>query len=106
MFFLVVMKHHGQSKVERKGFIQLMLPYHSSWMEEVRMGTQAGQELMQKPWRSAVYWHVPHSLLFLLSYGIQDHQSKDGPTHNGPRLAYSPILQRQFLNESSFISDN
>ena len=29
---------------------------------------------MQRPWRSADYWLVPHALLSLLSHRIQDHQ--------------------------------
>jgi hypothetical protein len=41
------------------------------------------QELMQKPWRGAAYWLAPHGLFSLLSYRTQDHQSRDGPTHNG-----------------------
>ena len=31
------------------------------------------QEWMQRPWKSAAYWLVPHTLLSLLSYGIKDH---------------------------------
>jgi uncharacterized protein (DUF305 family) len=39
-----VMKHHDQSNLRRKEFIQLMIPHHSSSSKEVRTGTQAGQE--------------------------------------------------------------
>jgi hypothetical protein len=38
------------------------------------------QEQVQKPWGVAAYWLVPHSLLSLLSYRTQDHQSRDGTT--------------------------
>jgi hypothetical protein len=39
---------------------------------------------MQRPWRrAAYYWLAPHGLLSLLSYRTQDHQPRDGPTHNG-----------------------
>jgi hypothetical protein len=31
----------------------------------------------------AAYWLAPHGLLSLFSYGIQDHQPRDGTTHNG-----------------------
>lgn len=46
---------------------------------EVIPGTW-NQELIQRTWRSAVYWLVLHSMLNLLCYTIQDHQ------HNGGRL--------------------
>jgi hypothetical protein len=42
------------------------------------------QELMQRPWRDAVYWLAFPGLLSLLSYRTQDHQPRDGTTHNGP----------------------
>jgi hypothetical protein len=42
------------------------------------------QELMQKPWRSAVYWLAFPSLHSLLSYRTQDYQPRDGTIHNGP----------------------
>ena len=31
----------------------------------------------------AAYWLAPHGLLSLLFYRTQDHQPRDGPTHNG-----------------------
>ena len=46
-----------------------------------RAGTQM-QSLMQRPQRGTVYWLAPHALLNLLSYRIQDHQPRDGPTHD------------------------
>jgi hypothetical protein len=36
---------------------------------------------MQRPWRGAVYWLAPRSLLSLLSYRTQDHQPRDGTVH-------------------------
>jgi fatty acid desaturase len=42
-----------------------------------------GQELIQRPWRSAAYWLALYGLLNLLSYRTEDHQSRDGTTHNG-----------------------
>jgi hypothetical protein len=51
-------------------------------------GTQTAgtQELMQRPWRSATYWLVPHCVLGQLSYRNQDHHPRDGHTHNGRAL--------------------
>ena len=47
------------------------------------METQAGQELMQRPWKGAAYWLAHHGLLSLLSYRTQNHQPRDGITHHG-----------------------
>ena len=33
--------------------------------------------------RGADYWLFPHGLLSLLFYPTQDHQPRDGTTHNG-----------------------
>jgi hypothetical protein len=41
---IAVMKYHDQSNFGRKEFIQLIFPYHCSSSEEVRTGTQTGQE--------------------------------------------------------------
>jgi hypothetical protein len=38
---IVVMKHHDQSNLGRKGLIWLTLPHHCSSFKEVRTGTQA-----------------------------------------------------------------
>jgi hypothetical protein len=38
---------------------------------------------MQRPSRGAVYWLAPRGLLNLLSHRAQDHQPRDGTTHNG-----------------------
>jgi hypothetical protein len=38
---------------------------------------------VQRPWRTADFWLAPHGLLNLLSYRTQDHQPRDGATHNG-----------------------
>jgi hypothetical protein len=50
-----------KTNLEKKWFISLTVPYNSS-SKAVRAGTQAGQEpggrnqeLIQRPWRSAVY---------------------------------------------------
>jgi hypothetical protein len=41
------------------------------------------QELMQRPWRDVLYWLASSGLLSPLSYRTQDHQPRDGTTHNG-----------------------
>jgi len=38
---------------------------------------------MQRPWRDVTYWLAPPGLLSLLSYRTQDHQPRNGTTHNG-----------------------
>jgi hypothetical protein len=38
---------------------------------------------MQRPWRGATYWLACHRLLSLLSFRIQDHQTRDTNIHNG-----------------------
>jgi hypothetical protein len=59
----------------RKGFILLTLPYCCSSPQEVRTGTQAGQEAGADAWRDVT------GLLSLLSYRAQDYQPRDGTTH-------------------------
>lgn len=69
---------------------------------------------------NAAYWLVSHALLSLLSYRIHDYQSMDGNTHNGLdppspitnfkktsfRPSHSLILERNFPNRPSLLSDN
>jgi hypothetical protein len=72
------------------------------------------QELMQRPWRDVLYWLASPGLLSLLSYRTQDHQPRDGTTHNGPshprslieKMPYSWISWRHFLKGGSFLCDN
>jgi hypothetical protein len=72
--------------LERKGFIQLTLPYCCSSSNEVRAELKQvrKQELMQKPWTDVLYWFASLGLLSLLSCRTQDDQPRDGPTHKGP----------------------
>jgi hypothetical protein len=67
-------KHHDQSNLGRKGFIQFLLPYYSSSLKKVKKGSQTEQDSWQRPWRDAVYWLAPLGLLSLISYSTQDHQ--------------------------------
>ena len=94
-------------------FISHRFPYKSSSSKAVKAGTWR-QELMQRPWRCAAYWLAPHGLLSLLSFRCQDHQPRNGTTHNGPvpptsitkKIPYSQILRRHFLNGGSLLSLN
>lgn len=69
-------------------FCCLWLTYPESQTTEERQGRNSNksrtwsQELMESaPWKSAAYCFIP-DLLRLLSYRIQDHQPKGGPTYN------------------------
>jgi hypothetical protein len=55
--------------------------------KKVRTGTQAGQEAgADAKAMEGVFLTVllPHGLFSLLSYRIQDYQSRDGTTYKGP----------------------
>jgi hypothetical protein len=41
---------------------------------------------MQRPCRNVSYWLASSDLISLLSYRIQDYQTRDGTTHNGPLI--------------------
>jgi hypothetical protein len=84
---IAVMNTRTKSKLGRKEFFWLTLLYHS-----VHQQSQSGQELKHKrnleagadaeAMEGAAYWLVPHDLLSLLSYRLQDHKTNDGTTHN------------------------
>jgi hypothetical protein len=77
-FLFLMIKHHDQKQLVRKGFILLTLLYHSLSSREVRAEIKAGtwrQELVQRPWRNVAYWLTPHALLNLLSDSTQDHHT-------------------------------
>jgi hypothetical protein len=79
-------------KLGRKGFIRLTLPYccsspRKSGLERKQIRKQ---KLMQRPWRDVPYWLASPGLLSLLSYRTQDHQPRDGTTHNG--LGPPPLI--------------
>ena len=82
------MKHHDQKQVQDE---RVYLPYVSillfisegAWGRNSSRARTWRQELMRRPWTGAAYWLTPHGLLSLLSYRPQDHQPRDGTTHNG-----------------------
>jgi hypothetical protein len=49
-----------RSKLGRKGFIWLTLPYcvHRQRKSELELKQVRKQELMQRPWRDVLYWHI------------------------------------------------
>jgi hypothetical protein len=78
-----------RSTLERKGFIQLILPHFCSPLKKVRTGSHTGrelrrQELMQRPWRDITYWLASPGLLSLLSCRTQDHQPREASPTMGP----------------------
>jgi hypothetical protein len=90
-----MMKHHDQNNLERKGFSWLTFPHHCSSSKEVGTGisNRVGiwrQELMQSLGRDAADWLAPPGLLSLLSYRTQDHQPREGATHN--ELSPPPLI--------------
>jgi hypothetical protein len=82
------MKHHDKKQVGEKRlylaymFTSLFIIKGNQDRNSHRAETQK-QELMQRPWRSAAYWLAPHNFLSLFSYRTQEHQPRDGTTHNG-----------------------
>lgn len=58
-------KHRDQSKLWRKGFLCLTLPYHSSSWREVRAGVQTRQELESRSWCRGHEWVLLTDLLFI-----------------------------------------
>jgi hypothetical protein len=59
-----------RSKLGRKGFIRLTLPYCCSSLRTsgLELKQVRKQELMQRPWRDVLYWLASPDLLNLLSY--------------------------------------
>ena len=45
---------------------------------------------MQRPWRDAAYWLISHDLISLFSFKTQNHQPRNGHTHNG--LGPPPLI--------------
>ena len=81
------MKHHDH---KQPGEEEIYLAYHSISLFIIK-GSQdrnsnraetSRQELMQRPWNSAVYWFAHCGLTNLLSHRAQDGQPNwSGPSH-------------------------
>jgi hypothetical protein len=69
----------------RKGFIQLTLPYccSSPRKSALELKQVRKQELMQKPWRDALYWLASLGLLSLLSYRTKTTSPEMAPPTRG-----------------------
>ena len=85
---------------EENGLLQLI----TLGARSIPEGSQGGnsntritwrQELKRRPWRNDAYWLASHDLLSLLSYTIQDHLSRNGPTHSGLGPPTSTINQKK-----------
>lgn len=70
--------------VRREGSNQLTYLHCCSSLEEVRTGTQAGQEPGGRGQGREL-------LISLLSYRTQKHQPRDGPTHSGLVLSHQSL---------------
>jgi hypothetical protein len=80
-------KHHDQeTSWGGKGLFSLHfhIAVHHQRKSGLELKQVREQELMQRPWRDVTYWLASSGLLSLLSYRTQDHQPRDGTTHNGP----------------------
>lgn len=52
----------------------------------------------QRPWRNAAHWFAPHTLLWLLSYAIQDQDMAwNGTAHSGMGPPFGIIKQENAL---------
>lgn len=82
--------------------------YHQKQWGQKLMRGRADAEAVE----GAPHYLALHGLTSLRYRGSQDHQPRDGPTHQSlikkmsHRLAYSPILWRHFLSGGSLLSDD
>jgi hypothetical protein len=100
-----VKKHHGK-KANWEERVWLTLLHHCSTSKKVRRRTESRQE----PEGRRCWGHrgvLLSGLLSLLSCRTQDHQSRDGSTHNRPppslieKMPYSWTSWRPFLKRAS-----
>jgi hypothetical protein len=79
-----------RSKLGRKDFIQLTLPY--CYLSPRKSGLELKQvrkkELMQRPWRDVLYWLASLGLLSLLCYGTKTTSPEMVP----PTRGLSPLI--------------
>jgi hypothetical protein len=92
---------------------------YTSTLLFITKGSQDRNSHRAGTWREemmgvAAYWLASPALLSLLSYRTQNHQPRDGTTHNGPfhpqslieKMPYSWISWRHFLKRGSSLCDN
>ena len=79
-----------RSKLGRKGFIRLTLPYCCSSPRKsgLELKQVRKQELMQRPWRDVLYWLASPGLLSLLSYRTKTTSPEMVP----PTRGLSPLI--------------
>lgn len=120
LVFIAMIKHSDQKEVGEEWVCFTYTSTYTPSLKEVRGRTQNRaeiwkQELKPEPCRSVSYWLAQQDLLSLLLYIPQDHQIKDGTTHNGlgsphqvlvKKMPDRRIFWRHFLNWRSLLSDN
>ena len=66
------------------------------------------EELIQRAWRRDAHWLVLYGLLSLLFYTTQNHQHRDGITHNKldpfPSITSLKMVLHPDLTEAFFLS--
>jgi hypothetical protein len=55
---LAAMKHHSQSSLEIKGFIQLLHLFHSSSLKELKQGWTTNSRAAAEAMRRSAYWPI------------------------------------------------
>ena len=85
---IAIIKYHYQKascegKVYSEYISTLLFSTKGSHSRNTTKTGNGRQDMMQRLWRSAVYWLASHGLFSLFSYRIQDHQPKDDATYNG-----------------------
>ena len=80
-------KHHDQeASWGGKGLFSLHFhtAAHHQRKSELELKQAREQELMQRPWRDALYWLASPGLLSLLSHKTQDYHPEMVPPTRGP----------------------
>lgn len=73
----------AKSELGRKGFIWVLFHIEGNQNRNSNSTGASRQELLQRPWRDAVYCLVTYSLISLHFYRTKDHPPKDVAIHNG-----------------------
>ena len=92
-----------RSKLGRKGFIWLTLPYCCSSPRKsgLELKQVRRQELMQRPWRDVHYWLASPGLLSLLSYRTKTTIPEMVP----PTRGLSPYKHTLLINSRALIRE-